>query len=142
MRTHKPRSITSSAPRAGASTVELAFVAPVMFVFVFGVIEIAFGYMVHHLIQDAARQGCRIAVGYGQSDTTVLAKVNSLLSAEHITGATTKILVNNVAGEVASAKSGDQITVQITVPASHVSLFPTSGFLKGQLTALCTLRHE
>jgi Flp pilus assembly protein TadG len=120
----------------------MAFVTPILFLIVFGVIEIAYGYMVHHLIQDAARQGCRLAVCSGQSDSTVTAKINTLLQAEHISGTTTKVLVNSTTTDVSSAKSGDLITVQITIPASKVTFFPTTGFLKGQLTAHCTLRHD
>ena len=142
MKTRQRRLDQQSSDRAGASTVEMALVAPVLFLIVFGLFEIAFGYMVHHLIQDAARQGCRVAICSGQTNTAVLAKVNSLLQAEHISGTTTNILVNNAAVDVASAKAGDQITVQITVPASKVSFFPTGGYLKGQLTALCTMRHD
>ena len=138
------RRITSreASRRAGASTVEMALVAPVLFLIVFGVFEIAFAYMVHHQIQDAARQGCRAAICYGKTSTDVLSKVNTLLAAEHITGATTTILVNNAAADVSTATAGDQISVQIKVPASKVTMFPTHGFLSGQLTALCTMRHN
>lgn len=128
--------------RAGASTVEMALVGPFLFAVIFGLFEISYGYMVHHLIQDAARQGCRVAVCYGQTNAAVQAKINSLLQAEHILGSTTKIMVNSTAADVSTAKIGDQITVQITVPASKVSFFPISGYLKGQLTALCMMRHD
>ena len=113
-------------------------VAPVLFLVLFGLFEVAIGYMAHHLIQDAARQGCRSAISNGQTNATVSAKVNTLLSTAHVSGATTTILVNDVGGDVAAAKSGDYITVQVTVPASKVSLF---GRLKGSFTALCRLRR-
>jgi hypothetical protein len=32
--------------------------------------------------------------------------------------------------------------VQITVPAAKVSMFPVTGYLKGNLSALCTMRHD
>jgi Flp pilus assembly protein TadG len=128
--------------RRGASAVEMAVVAPVVFAVIFGLMEIAYGYMVHHLIQDAARQGCRVAICNGQSNTTVQSKVNTLLQTERVVGATTKIMVNSSTADVSSAKAGDLITVQITIPASKVSFFPTSGYLTGQLNALCTMRHD
>ncbi len=142
MKTSTLRPQRRSMSRRGASTVEMALVAPLLFLVVFGIFEIAIGYMAHHLIQDAARQGCRVGICYGSSNTTVRSRVNLLLQAEHITGATTKILVNNVEADVAAARTGDQITVQISVPAAKVSLFPVSGSLKGQFTALCTMRHD
>jgi Flp pilus assembly protein TadG len=128
--------------RRGASTVEMALISPVLFLVIFGTFEIAFGYMVHHLIQDAARQGCRSAISPGATNTTVQSKINSLLQAEHISGSTIKILVNNAVADVAAAKASDQITVQITVPAAKVSMFPVTGYLKGNLSALCTMRHD
>ncbi|MDB5347294.1 MAG: TadE family protein [Schlesneria sp.] len=142
MKTSMPAIPLRSSRRNGASTVEMALISPVLFAIVFGLFEIAYGYMVHHLIQDAARQGCRVAVCYGESNTDVNSKINSLLQAEQISGSTTKIMVNSSVADVASAKSGDQITVQITIPASKVSFFPATGYLRGQLTALCTMRHQ
>lgn len=131
-----------SSRRNGASTVEMALVSPVLFAIVFGLFEVAYGYMVHHLIQDAARQGCRVGVCYGETNTDVTTKVNTLLQAEKVTGTTTTIMVNGAVANVSSAKSGDQVTVQITIPASKASLFPVSGYIKGQLSALCTMRHQ
>ena len=50
-----------SAPpsRRAATAVEFAVVAPVFFLFVLGFIELGRGYMVQHLMTNAARQGCR-----------------------------------------------------------------------------------
>ena len=126
--------------RAGASTVEMAMIAPILILLVFGVMQFAMGYMVHHLIQDAARQGCRVAIGYGKSNTDVLSKINTLLAAENVTGATTTIQVNSASANVASAASGDEITVVITVPASTITFFPNS--LTGRLSAQCTMIHN
>lgn len=131
-----------SSVRLGASTVEMAIVAPVLFAIIFGLFEIAYGYMVHHLIQDAARQGCRVGICYGETNADVSAKINSLLQAEQISGSTTKIMVNNAVADVCQAKAGDLVTVQITVPAVNVSFFPVTGYLKGQLSALCSMRHD
>jgi Flp pilus assembly protein TadG len=128
--------------RQGASAVEMALVAPIVFTFIFGLFEIAYGYMVHHLIQDAARQGCRVAVCYGESNTDVKAKINSLLQAEKISGSTTTIKVNNAVSDVSTAKAGDLVTVQINVPRANVSFFPATGYIKGPVYALCTMRHD
>lgn len=128
--------------RTGTATVEMALVCPVLFVMVFGLFEVAYGYMVQHLIEDAARQGCRVGICYRKTNATVLSTVNSLLQTERVVGANTKILVNNVIGDVAAAKTGDDITVQITLPSSKASIFPRTGYLKGQLKATSTLRHQ
>ena len=141
----KKRSIQSGARttrRTGTATVEMALVCPVLFVMVFGLFEVAYGYMVQHLIEDAARQGCRVGICYRKTNATVLSTVNGLLQTERVVGANTKILVNNVIGDVAAAKTGDNITVQITLPSSKASIFPRTGYLKGQLKATSTLRHQ
>ena len=142
MKTHLNRRRRMLPDRAGTSTVEMALVAPVLFLIVFGLFEISFGYMVHHLIQDAARQGCRTGIRYKSTNAAVLSTVNALISAEHIQGATTTVLVNNAVADVSTAKVGDQITVKISVPASKVTFFPTTGYLKGTLSAMCTMRHD
>ena len=128
--------------RSGATAVEMALVCPVLFLMVFGLFEIAYGYMVQHLIEDAARQGCRVGICYRKTNATVLNTVNGLLQTEGVVGANTTIWVNNVSGDVAAAKTGDNITVQITLASSKASLFPGTGYLKGKLTATSTLRHQ
>ena len=132
----------SKSPRAGASTVEMAMVCPVLFVIVFGLIEVAMGYMAHHLIQDASRQGCRAGICRGQTNATVQTRVNNLLHAERINGANTTILINNVPGDLATARAGDNVSVRITLAASQVTFLPTTGYLKGQFSATCTMRHD
>ena len=79
---------------------------------------------------------------YRKTNATVLSTVNNLLQTERVVGANTTILVNNVAGDVSAAKTGDDITVQITLPSSKASIFPRTGYLKGQLKATSTLRHQ
>jgi Flp pilus assembly protein TadG len=138
----KRQRISHLRKRPGAAAVEMAVIAPVLFTMVFGICEIAFGYMVHHEMQDAARQGCRVAICSGQSNTAVLAKINGLLQSDKVSSATTKITVNNTVADVSTANFGDSITVQISVPASKVTFFPVSGYLKGTLTAICSMRHE
>ena len=142
MRSRPMRRDPRMSRRAGASTVEMAMVCPVLFLIVFGLIEVAMGYMAHHLIQDASRQGCRAGICRGQTNETVQTRVNNLLHAERITGANTSILINNVPGDVATARAGDNVSVRITLDASKVTFLPTTGYLKGQFSATCTMRHD
>ena len=142
MRSRRKLHDACNARRAGASTVEMAIVGPLLLLFIFGLFDIAHGFMVQHLIQDATRQACRVGVCPHKTNATVQATVDRLLKAEGIAKANTTILVNTVSGDVATAKAGDNISVQITLASSQVSLFPTGGFLKGQLQATCTMRRE
>lgn len=130
-----------AATRRGATVVEMALAAPILLLVTFGLFEFGYAFMVQHLMQDAAREGCRIAVFPRSTNTAVLDNVNQSLQSKGINGAATTILVNNAAGDVSKARPGDRIRVQISVPTSSVSIIP-SGFLSGQLTASFSRRHE
>ena len=138
----RSRPIRHEARRAGASAVEMAFVAPVLLLIVFGLFEIAHAFMVQHLIQDAARQGCRVGISFRKTNAMVQDTINRLLQAEGITGANTTITVNGTTSDLSVAPAGADIRVRITLATSRVSLFPGSGYLTGQLTAACDMRHE
>lgn len=142
MRSRWKPNATVNTRRAGASSVEMAIVAPLLFLFIFGLFDIAHGFMVQHLIQDATRQGCRMAICPKKTNQMVLAKINQLLTTEGVKGANTTIKINAATGDVANARAGDSISVQINLAASDVSLFASTGFLKGQFKAACTMRRE
>lgn len=128
--------------RRGAATVEMAIAAPVLFVIIFGVFEITHAFMIQHLIQDAARQGCRVAICPLKTNQDVQSMINSVLAREGVTGATTTILVNNATTDVVSARAGDDVSVKIQLDTSSIAMYPGGGYLYGQLTAAYTLRHE
>ena len=142
MRSRPIRHDARASRRAGASAVEMAFVAPVLLLIVFGLFEIAHAFMVQHLIQDAARQGCRVGISFRKTNAMVQDTINRLLQAEGIAGANTTITVNGTTSDVSVAPAGADIQVRITLAASQVSLFPGSGYLTGQLTATSDMRHE
>ncbi|HEV3443576.1 MAG TPA: TadE family protein, partial [Gemmataceae bacterium] len=56
----RPRSLIACLRRRGVSSVEFAFVAPIFFLMLLGLIELSRGLMVKHMLLNAARQGCRI----------------------------------------------------------------------------------
>ena len=57
MKIHRP----ASAPRGGAATVEFMFVAILLFLMLFGIIEYGRFLFVYHLATNAARDGARFA---------------------------------------------------------------------------------
>lgn len=142
MKSRRKLHAARNARRAGATTVEMAIVGPLLLLFIFGLFDIAHGFMVQHLIQDATRQGCRVGICSRKTNVSVQATIDRLLKAEGITNASTTILVNDAASDVATARAGDNISVQITLASSEVSLFPGTGYLKGRLQATCTMRRE
>ena len=120
----------------------MAFAVPVLFAIVFGLIEVGHAFMVQHVIQDAARQGCRAAICPHSTNSAVLKTVNGLLAGEGITKATTTILVNNSAGDVSQAQTSDEICVQVAIAATDVSIVPNYSYLSGKLQGNFTLRLQ
>ena len=127
--------------RRGAATVEMALAVPILFVLVFGIFEFGQAFLIQHLLQNAAREGCRAGVLPNSTNAAVLDSVQKALQAKGIVGTTTTILVNNTAGDVAQAKAGDNISVQINFPAAQMALVPRS-LITGSLTANCARRRE
>jgi Flp pilus assembly protein TadG len=128
--------------RTGAATLEFAVVAPLLFLLIFGLVEISRGFMVTHLLQDSARKGCRAGVVPGVTSAAIRQKVESILAAQGLKGATVIIKVNDTEGEVSNAASNDKITVVISIPVSEVTWVPGMEFLNGNLGAMYTLRRE
>ncbi|HVS34790.1 MAG TPA: TadE/TadG family type IV pilus assembly protein [Gemmataceae bacterium] len=128
--------------RRAATLVEFALVAPLFFVFVLGFAELGRGYMVQHLLNNAARQGCRVAVVEGKTNTDVSNAVSAILTPQGIGGDTVSVQINNISGDAGSAQSGDEVTVLVSVPASSVSWVPGAQFLFGTITGQSTLRRE
>ena len=115
--------------RRGASAVEMAFVAPVFLTLVLGIIESSRLGMVCQLLTTAAREGCRVAVINGMTQTDVQNRINSVLNGSGISvGTVTPTCPSPYAWD--SAPSGTPITVSLSVPYSNVSWLPTPFFFK------------
>jgi Flp pilus assembly protein TadG len=129
--------------RRGATMVEFAFVVPIFFIFVFGMVDIGRGFMVQSLLHNAARVGCRTGVLQGKTTSDVTAAVASAVNIGGITNTTTTVSVNGTAGgQVANASTGDAISVRVTVPVADVTWLPGMTYLAGTIGAQYTLTHE
>jgi len=115
--------------RPGAATIELAFVAVVLFLFLFGVIEYGRFVMVVQLANNAAREGARAAVT-GQSTLTtaqIQGVVNNYLAGQ-LPGYTTQVYqidpsTGNNLGAWTSAGFGQAIAVQVN--ADYTPMLPS-----------------
>jgi Flp pilus assembly protein TadG len=128
--------------RRGAHAVEFAVVGVVMFVFILALVELGRGFMVQHLLTNAARQGCRVGIIPGKANSDVVATVNGVLNGQGIRGDVATVQVNDNAADVATANSGDEVTVSVSVPVASVTWLPGSGFLSGSISSKYTLRRE
>jgi Flp pilus assembly protein TadG len=128
----------SSSSRRGVTAVEFAVVAPVIFLLVFGGIEIGRLQMAIHGLEAAAREGCRMAVSWNVPQSDIQQAVDDRLASFGITGHTMTINPSLV-----FARQWDPVTVRIEVTYDQVSWLPAPRFLQGiTLAGSCTLPHE
>ncbi len=130
--------------RRGAAAVEFAIIAPVFFLMILGMIEMGRAVMVQQIITNASREGARLAVLPGASVGGVESRVEEILTASTVSGATVQILdVDGNTTNPEDAEYGDVINVRVSVPFSEVSWLPASKFLGGRtLTASTVMRTE
>lgn len=130
--------------RRGATLLEFAFVAPVYFLLVLGLVEIGRACMVKELITEAARRACRKAIIEGTSTTAIQSAATDFLSSVSINGASANIYINDMPASntnVAAMPAYTEITVVVTVPVADVTWTPMR-FLSGNLSGQYTMRRE
>lgn len=113
----------SRRPRRGATVVEFAMVVPVVFVFVFGMIELSRYVMVQQALTSAAQRGCRKAMlATTQSNGAVEAAVRDYLGgslgAMADSGAVQVTVTPQTLSEV---PSGSDVTVRVQVSTADIS---------------------
>ena len=150
--------------RPGASVVEFAVIAPVIFVILFGIIEVGRAFMVLHLLSEVARESARYAVvteGANDSTANIQTYASGRLSAFGLSTTNTPVVyVNDSSSTDLSAASGpcqqagasnfgkytkgSEVTVQVQVNFSEVTWMPFADYLAGnaKLTGQYTLRRD
>ena len=137
-RTPAPAAAPARRKRGAAAAVEFAFVAPVLLLFVLGIIEFGRLMMVEQILTNAAREGARRAVMANATESDVSGVVSTYLSSSGISGATLTPLEG-----LASAKAGDAITITVSVPFDNVSWLPWAHWLGGKtMSATVVMRKE
>lgn len=123
----------------GAAVVEFAVTAPVLFIILFGMIEMGRGLMVKQLLSNAARDGARSAILEGSTAEEVQQTVLSYLGGSKIEGAQVTVTPS----PLTLAQGGDPVTVSVSVPFSEVSWLPTPKYLAGvSLEETVIMRRE
>ena len=122
--------------RRGAALVEFAVIAPIFLTLVGGMIELGRAIVVVQILTNASREGARIA-GYDTttSASTVTSAVNTYLTNESISGATTTVSPSSLS----SVADGSQVSVTVSIPYSSVSWLPAPFFLGGQTLGATTV---
>ena len=131
-----------SPKRRGANLVEMAVIAPLVFLIILGIIEIGRGMMVMHLLNNAAQAGCRVGIIEGKSSAAIKTVVINALTPAGVNGETATVEVNDGSADASTAAAGDEITVIVRVPVSSISWVPVPKFLSGTLQGQYTMRRE
>ena len=120
------RSALSARQRRGATVVEFALVAPLLFLLVFGFIEFGRFVMVQQSLTDGAREGCRKASLVTTSseqavDAAVRVYLQTVISDSSDVD---KVRVSITPASLSGISSETPITVEVAVNASSVSWLP------------------
>lgn len=134
---HTQRTVTARRPRGNAA-VELAVTLPLMALIVFGSVEVCSHIFTKQAIESAAYECVRLAISAGATDTQLQTKMDEILTARGITGATLTTTPSTIAG----VERGERITVTISAPASSNSMALTSFVATGNIQAECVMVKE
>ena len=125
--------------RKGAAAVEFALVAPLLFLVLFGIVEIGRLFMVQQMLTNCSREGARRAILESSTETEVKTVVNDYLTGSSVSGATVTVSPS----DLSSLGLGDPVTVKISVPFEDVSWLPSPWLLGGRtLSAQSVMRTE
>jgi Flp pilus assembly protein TadG len=125
--------------RSGATTAEFAIVAPVLFLVVFGTIELGRALMATQSLEEAARSGCRIAVLRGVTDEDVQAEVRRILGPSGISTYSVEVLPANLT----TAPRWSPVSVTVTATYNDMSWLPLPRYFGGKTySASCVLPKE
>lgn len=143
---HRGPQSDPAAVRKGASAVEMAVIAPILFGALLAIFEFGRAFMVGQLVTDAAREGARLAA-IGTSNTELTGRIEQILiDSVGITAAdvTVTLTVDNQAAgnEAANAESGDACTVLVQIPFNKVQFIPGNYLSSHSINAQVTMRRE
>jgi Flp pilus assembly protein TadG len=130
----------------GSAVVEFAFVAPLFFLILGGIVEFGQAFRVEHILSNACRRGARSAILPGATTSQVQASVRTQCeSMLRVNGSdvTVTLKVNGMAANIDSAVKGDQIDVIVSIPYSKAGVgFFANLFTTAHLSSTCILEHE
>lgn len=130
------RALRRKGLRRGATTVEFALVCPLLFAFFCGAIEFGRANQIMNAVALSSYQGCRRAIVPGATAANTTAAVNSVLSANLVSGATITINPTTI------TNATEEVTVTVSVNLS-TNAWITPTFTAGKaITRSCTLTRE
>jgi Flp pilus assembly protein TadG len=137
--------------RRGAAMVEMAFVLPIFLLVVLGIIEFGRAMMVGQLVTNASREGARLAILDGSTNSQVEQAIRDFLQASlNVSGDAVNVTItitpapgNSTSGNsLSDAQSRDLITVRVEVPFGQVNYIPSKHLQNAMLVGQTSMRHE
>src|SRR4029453_2697695 len=111
--------------RRAAAAVEMAVVAPLLLMMLFGTIEFGWVFWVQETLTNATREGCRVAVLPGSTDTDIRNRFDTAI-------APTGLSITNSMLTLTHATTANPVeTVTVVVPRSQVSLLGNISLIPG-----------
>ena len=124
--------------RRGVAAVEFAFVAPIFFLLVLGIIEIGRAMMVQQVLVNAARVGARRAVMLSSDEQSVIDSVTEYAAGVGVVGVAATVSPNP-----ATAGPGQPVTVNVSIGFNQVSWLPAPWLMGGRdLESSSVMRKE
>lgn len=153
LRTFADQRILLQQKRSAVAAVEMAFVVPILALFMAGMFELSRGVMVKQILTGAARKGCRTGIihQYGNSDiindaTDVMRDngfTSSLFNPSTGIGAINITVTDpngNSLSEALDAPPGSMVSVQVVIPSSSMNLvsnfFITSKMVESDIVVM------
>lgn len=130
------RDVTSaSGARRGATTVEVALILPVLFLFVFASFEFSRLNMLKHLAGAAAYEGAREGIVIGATAGDVTTRVNAILASGGVYDAEITTTPSTL------SDSTTEVIVQVTIPVEG-NFWVMPKYASGTITGSCRLSTE
>ncbi|MBX3422707.1 MAG: pilus assembly protein [Pirellulaceae bacterium] len=126
------------ASRRGAAVVEMACVLPVFVLIVMGSIEVGRGVMVRHVLEEAARAGCRVAIMEGATPGDVTSIVQKAMTKANLSDYSVELNPP----DLSSLGPFEPVTVQVSIPYSKASWFQPRFMAQASLSGICVLPAE
>lgn len=122
--------------RNGAAVVEFALTAPLLFMLLFGALELGHANMIFNVSEAAAYEGAREGIVPGASTAEVQAAVQNILQISNVRGAAIQVTPASLTTDT------DTIRVDINVPYAQNTLIPPF-FTQGMvIQRSCELSRE
>lgn len=98
----------------GQAAMELALVLPVIFILLFGVIEVGRAFVVYSEVTNAAREGARYGVVHPEDSTLIEAAVHSKLAIVSQEEVAVTVTYDDGAFPLTEPTFGDRVVVTVT----------------------------